>query len=574
MKNLKIGTRLTIGFAFLLVIIATLTSLGSWVIHQSNSESLIIADLNRNEWRIAEWDKAIALNTSRMIAAARSTSSATQRYFEDAMAATTSSTQALRDELRENISADAEAVSLFDKIMQERAIFRDARDRALLARDNGDWGAAQRFVNQEMDALLSSYLGSVQDLLQYQQQLITDTVEQSYSRNQTAELIFIALAVISMIIGVILAYAITRSIVRPLTRALGVAQTVASRDLSTEIVVDRSDENGQLLLALQQMNHSLGSVISDVGLGASQVASTSEQILAGNQDLSSRTEEQASSLTETAAAMEELTTTVQQNADNAVRANELTASAAAIASRGGQIVSEVVTTMESINESSKRVEDIITVIDGIAFQTNILALNAAVESARAGEAGRGFAVVAGEVRSLAQRSAQAAHEIKDLINTSVDITSNGSRLANEAGDTMTQIVESIHHVTDIMSEISTASQEQSAGISQVNEAVIQMDEVTRQNAQLVEQAATAAGGLQEQAERLNRLVSTFKIGSDPRGNTASNGQSVVESLRSRITPSAPRAEVKSLVLSPVSTPGLASSRLKARPQTQDDWEEF
>ncbi|MDN8617990.1 methyl-accepting chemotaxis protein [Variovorax ginsengisoli] len=303
----------------------------------------------------------------------------------------------------------------------------------------------------------------------------------------------------------------SRTITRPIREAVRVAQLVAGGDLTSQIEVRSRDETGQLMQALKAMNDSLGTVVGEVRRSTSTIAGASTQIAVGNQDLSSRTEEQASSLEQTAASMEELTTTVKQNAENARQANQLAVQASEVAVMGGDVVSQVIDTMASINASSKKVVDIIGVIDGIAFQTNILALNAAVEAARAGEQGRGFAVVASEVRGLAQRSAAAAKEIKALIGDSVDKVDAGSSLVNEAGRTMEKIVASVRRVTDIMGEISAASQEQTSGIEQINQAVTQMDEVTQQNAALVEEASAAAQSLQMQAGSLVRAVSIFTL---------------------------------------------------------------
>ena len=276
-------------------------------------------------------------------------------------------------------------------------------------------------------------------------------------------------------------------------------------------VETRANDKSSLLFAMKSMRDSLAKVVGEVRSGTDTIATASGQIAAGNQDLSSRTEEQASSLEETASSMEELTSTVKQNADNARQANQLAVSASEVASRGGTVVSQVVQTMGSINASSKKIVDIIGVIDGIAFQTNILALNAAVEAARAGEQGRGFAVVAAEVRNLAQRSAAAAKEIKTLIDDSVDKVDSGAKLVDEAGATMQEIVDSIQRVTDIMSEITAASAEQTSGIEQINQAITQMDQVTQQNAALVEEAAAASEAMQEQAGKLAQVVAVFRL---------------------------------------------------------------
>jgi methyl-accepting chemotaxis protein len=309
---------------------------------------------------------------------------------------------------------------------------------------------------------------------------------------------------------------VTRTTVRAMSRSLTMAKTVAAGDLTSTIDVRSTDETGQLMQALNEMNASLVGIVTQVRSGTDSIAIASDQIAAGNNDLSARTVAQASSLEETAASMEELTSTVTQNADNARLANELAQSASAVALKGGDVVRQVVDTMESINVSSRKIVDIIGIIDGIAFQTNILALNAAVEAARAGEQGRGFAVVASEVRSLAQRSAASAHEIKTLIDESVSKIAAGSELAGTAGRTMDEIVGSITRVTDIMGEITVASREQTAGIGQINEAITQMDHVTQQNAALVEEASAAAQSLQDQAENLVGAVSVFRLNANER----------------------------------------------------------
>ena len=323
------------------------------------------------------------------------------------------------------------------------------------------------------------------------------------------------------LLSVAAGFLLVRGITLPLNAAIDVARRVAKGDLSGRIEVRSTNEIGQLLQALKDMNASLAEIVHNVRSSTDTIGAASSQIATGNLDLSSRTEQQAASLEETASSMEELTGTVRQNGDNARQANQLALSASEVATKGGAVVSEVVKTMGSINDSAKKIADIIGVIDGIAFQTNILALNAAVEAARAGEQGRGFAVVASEVRNLAQRSAAAAKEIKSLIVDSVERVDAGAKLVDRAGHTMDEIVASIKRVTDIMGEISSASHEQSVGIEQVNQAVSQMDEMTQQNASLVEEAAAAARSLEDQAKNLVKLVSVFNLGTTAAQHSAS-----------------------------------------------------
>lgn len=329
-----------------------------------------------------------------------------------------------------------------------------------------------------------------------------------------AQMFSIGLA--ALLLGVLMAWWLTRSITRPLARAVEIARTVAAGDLRSEIEVHDADvrggnETAQLLAALRDMNTSLERMVGQVRMSSESIATGASQIATGNADLSQRTEEQASNLQQTAASMEELTTTVQQNADTARQASELAATASESATLGGEVVARVVGTMQEITASSKRIEDIIGVIDGIAFQTNILALNAAVEAARAGEQGRGFAVVAGEVRSLAQRSADAAREIKTLIGASVEKVETGSQYAGDAGQRMREIVVEVRRVSDLIGEISSASGEQSTGIAQVGDAVAQLDQVTQQNAALVEESAAAAESLRQQADALASMVNAFQL---------------------------------------------------------------
>ncbi|MFZ6862063.1 methyl-accepting chemotaxis protein [Undibacterium sp. Ji67W] len=391
-----------------------------------------------------------------------------------------------------------------------------------------------------------------------------------------SRMLIIALLVVSLVIGLFLAFSIAGIVSRPLEHAVKVAQTVASGDLTSHIDVRSKDETGLLLQALKDMNDSLMKVVTEVRNGTDEIAHASSEIAHGNMDLSNRTENQASSLEETASSMEEITSTIQHNADNARQANQLSHSASEVAQRGGQVVSQVVSTMGSINDSSKKIVDIIAVIDGIAFQTNILALNAAVEAARAGEQGRGFAVVASEVRNLAQRSAGAAKEIKELINDSVDKVSEGSRLVDQAGSTMSEVVDSVKRVSDIISEITAAGLEQSTGIGQINDAVMEMDSMTQQNAALVEEAAAAAASLQEQAQRLSQVVSVFKL---DRAHEMESHQQVARAVTKPVAKAAPSAKASKPSTKVLPKPASASKTQEAKktaPQTggADDWEEF
>ena len=352
---------------------------------------------------------------------------------------------------------------------------------------------------------------SLDQLVAYEDAQMQASGKKSGESAALTRVFILALSSTALIACVVVALYATRTITEPLANAVLVARKVADGDLTSDISIHSSDETGQLLGSLRDMNNALLEIVRQVRNGTGTIASATTDIASGNRNLSNRTEAQASSLEETAAAMEQLTSTVKQNAENANEANLTAAEASKIASMGGAVVQDVIDTMISINGSSKRIVDIIGVIDAIAFQTNILALNAAVEAARAGEQGRGFAVVASEVRNLAQRSAIAAREIKTLIEDSVVKVESGTKLVKQAGSTMNQVVESVRRVATIIADISNASREQTAGIEQVNQAISQMDEATRQNATLVEQAATASRSLQEQATGLAKIVGTFKL---------------------------------------------------------------
>jgi methyl-accepting chemotaxis protein len=442
-----------------------------------------------------------------------------------------------------------------------------------LAFDSPEKSEANMVKFMEIFTAVEKEMAALSDLIEKNS---TDTVASAQADAARLKQLIMAVLLVSVLCTSLIAAATIRSIIGPLAAAVKVAQTVAAGDLTSRIEVNSRDEIGQLLQALKDMNASLVGIVGNVRQGTDTIATASSQIAAGNQDLSSRTEEQASSLEETASSMEELTSTVKQNADNARQANQLAVSASSVAVRGGSVVSQVVDTMGAINTSSRKIVDIIGVIDGIAFQTNILALNAAVEAARAGEQGRGFAVVAAEVRSLAQRSAAAAKEIKTLIDDSVEKVGQGSHQVAEAGKTMDEIVESVRRVTDIMAEITAASQEQTQGIEQINQAITQMDQVTQQNAALVEEAAAAAASLQEQASGLSQVVSVFKLDEQPYHPGPTASARPMASNYTRASPKQPPA-ARNGIAAPRPKQGsepLPSRRLTVAAAGAGEWEEF
>ena len=431
---------------------------------------------------------------------------------------------AARDEFRKAHGTAVELARDDPAVSQTLAKLKTLHERqteiqgAVVELAKADQAAAIKKLNADETPLWRQMRGDLLDLIKSKNGAVDAAKSELTSQTRATLILSLALAAGAVLLGAGIAYWLTQNVMHQLggepQYAAEIAGSIAAGDLTVDIVVDANADPDSLMVAMRTMQQSLAALVMKVRAGTDTISTASSEIAAGNMDLSGRTEEQASSLEETAASMEELTTTVQHNTDSVRQANTLATAASDVAMRGGKVVAEVVGTMGSINESARRIADIIGVIDGIAFQTNILALNAAVEAARAGEQGRGFAVVAGEVRSLASRSADAAREIKSLIGASVQQVEAGSSLVDRAGQTMTDVVDAIQRVTDIMGAISAASREQSQGVSQVNEAVTQMDQATQQNAALVEEMAAAASSLNTQASELVEVVAAFRINGD------------------------------------------------------------
>ena len=398
------------------------------------------------------------------------------------------------------------------KALQDASdVFEAGKEELIRLAQAGDVEGATEYVLRKLTTSQNAYLGLATAFADSQDAQLQAEGKKAVADGQTAIELTLVFSLIAVLLAMIMGYFLTRSIIRPLGTAVQVAESVAAGDLTTEIRVTSSDETGQLMQGLKNMNENLLRIVTEVRSGTQAISSASSQIAAGNLDLSSRTEEQASSLEETASAMEQITATVKQNAENARQANQLAAQASRVAVEGGEVVGQVVSTMEGINVSSRKIVDIISVIDGIAFQTNILALNAAVEAARAGEHGRGFAVVASEVRALAQRSSNAVKEIENLVADSLSKVEEGHLSAAKTQSNMNHILQGIRQVKVLMSDIDIASHEQSSGISQVNIAIMQIGKATQENATLVENSQQTAAALSEQGRHLSQLVSVFKI---------------------------------------------------------------
>ncbi|WP_457427667.1 methyl-accepting chemotaxis protein [Roseateles sp. P5_E7] len=511
--NLSIGKRLAAGFALILALAACVISLASWRLAATATATRQMMDEPLTKERLlADWNRNINAGVRRTIAIAKSSDTSLVALFAEDQAQSTKQSGELQEKIKGLIRSPEEQ-ALFDTVAKARQVYIASREEIVKLKKDGQAEAADKQLTEVFVPGSKVYLARMQEFLDHQRKSIDQTAADIDAANGNGRLLLVAFGLAMLGLGVGAAWSITRSITVPLAAANELAERVADGNLmrSGQGSVARSDEIGKLQTTLRRMRETLAQTIGGIRDSAESIGTASAEIASGNRDLSARTEKAASSLEQTASAMEQLTGTVQQSAASAGQANSLAVSAASVAQRGGEVVAQVVHTMDEINASSRKIADIIGVIDGIAFQTNILALNAAVEAARAGEQGRGFAVVASEVRSLAGRSADAAKEIKGLIGSSVDRVEAGSRLVADAGKTMEELVGAVQRVKDIMGEITTATAEQSDGIAQVNIAITQLDQVTQQNAALVEESTAAAESLREQAATLNGAVGTFQV---------------------------------------------------------------
>ncbi|MDO8653012.1 MAG: methyl-accepting chemotaxis protein [Undibacterium sp.] len=580
--NMKVSTRLTVGFGLVLSLMLIVLLLGVNRMAQMQNRMEEIANVNNVESKLASTmyltitERALALRNLILL-----TDEAEVQIEINRIKAQEKKYAEAEDKLEKMIASDPNNSSA------QTALISHIKEQAKLAQPFIDKGAelglqkrgddAYKLLRFEFRPVQKKWWDMLNEFISEKEKQTSQAILDAEKAYSNARLLMFSFGAAALLIGLSSSSFIVRSLLKQLggepQYAARIAGNIAAGDLAVPISLDANDTTS-LLHEMKEMRDSLANIVGQVRTGTDTIAAASRQIASGNMDLSSRTEQQAGSLEETASSMEELTSTVKQNAENARQANQLAVSASDVAVKGGAVVSQVVLTMGSINTSSRKIVDIIAVIDGIAFQTNILALNAAVEAARAGEQGRGFAVVATEVRNLAQRSAAAAKEIKKLIDDSVEQVDTGAKLVDHAGVTMDEIVASIKRVTDIMGEIMSASQEQTSGIEQINEAIMQMDDVTQQNSALVEEAAAAAGSLQQQADNLASVVSTFKLNAGEAGSLSEKPidpieQNLVPAVK-RVTPAIKqRATVKQ-----IKRVAQVSTKPNQKPGADQDWEEF
>ncbi|MBC7454015.1 MAG: MCP four helix bundle domain-containing protein [Massilia sp.] len=583
---MKVGTRLGLGFFVVLFFLVAVTVVGIWnmkliqdrldnVVGTNNVVNRLVIEMGTNVN-----DRITSLRILTLLAEPDDMAPEMKRVSELA-AAYAIAEKKLGDKFNKAGAATAQEKELLRQAKEFEAAAMPAIAKASELWLGGKAEEATKVLIREIRPNQKKWMAALTQLAALEEKQTAEASKTAETEYQTALKLMLGFAAFAVVAGLVAAIVITRKLIKQLggepDYTARIASSIAHGDLSISIDTTNASQ-GSLLMEVREMRNSLKDIVGQVRHGTETIGTASREIAAGNIDLSSRTEMQASSLEKTASAMEELTATVKQNADNAREANLLAATASDVARKGGDVVAQVVDTMGSINTSANKIVDIIGVIDGIAFQTNILALNAAVEAARAGEQGRGFAVVAAEVRNLAQRSAAAAKEIKTLIGDSVEKVERGSKLVGQAGVTMDEVVASVKRVTDIMSEISNASQEQSRGIEQVNMSIIEMDSMTQQNAALVEEAAAAAQSLQDQASELGRVVSIFKLVEGEVAQMAEQPEPVARASApaAQLRPKAVAARKSALKRPAPTSPAASVSKPKklANAGGNDEWEEF
>ena len=589
LKNLSVSKKI---WALLLgVLVLTLMAgfgMTNYISSVEDRERVALQDYEKRIRLAVQWRGVTDYSVAHVVMGAMSTEDGLSRYAQEKTKEGIQAATALQEQLERSLT-DSQGRQQLEKIAQARSKVLGIIGSINKLRADSDLDGARALLDSQMLPSVALFNQAQTDLVTLQERM-RDLAQQEGVETRATAMLWGSVALAGVVlVGLLLSILVVRQITLPLARAVAVADTIASGDLTVDVQDDRKDELGNLLRSLGAMAQRLRDVVSEVRNGVDSVSSAASQIATGNHDLSGRTEQTAANLQETAASIEELTATVSQSADTARQANQLASTAVQAAERGGHVVQQVVSSMQQITSSSHKIADIIGVIDGIAFQTNILALNAAVEAARAGEQGRGFAVVAAEVRSLAQRSAEAAKEIKALISTSVSNVDAGSSQVAQAGESMHEIVASVRRVTDLIGEISAATHEQQDGFAQVNQAVSNLDQMTQQNAALVEESSSAATSMNEQAQRLAQVVSVFKVGQmaamqpvrSMQRHVQPKATAPVSSRDSAATANtATKAAARQVARPEAAAPRPVSAKLesavtkKTTAATQDDWESF